>query len=126
MRTGVFLAVVTIFGGCFAKANLKDAAKMSNKAVIIKSEKYILADSINYDSIATFNENILKAYKKTILNISSANFKAGFVYKIIPNGIINPFSEVEVACLTQNEYFGKLGIKLCDKFFKNIEKEFKR
>ncbi|MEA3307773.1 MAG: hypothetical protein U9Q34_08315 [Elusimicrobiota bacterium] len=126
MRISILLIAFFIFGGCFSKANLKNAGETANEAVVLKSENYILADSVDYNSIADFNENILKAYKKTISNIDTADFQAGFVYKIIPKGIVNPFSKVEVACLVQNKYSGKFGIKLCNKFFKNIEKEFKR
>ena len=124
MRAGIFFIAVFIFGGCFNKANLNTAPEKGNEAVVAKSENYILANPTDYNEIADFNENVLKAYKQTISNTISEDFKTGFIYKIIPKGIVNPFSKVEVACLVQNKYSGKYAIKLCNKFFKNIEEEF--
>ncbi|MCK4936603.1 MAG: hypothetical protein KAR84_07100 [Elusimicrobiales bacterium] len=126
MRSVIFLVMVFIFGGCaFNKSNLKNAAIKGNEAVVAKSENYILSDPTDYNKIADFNEKILEAYKRTISNANSADVKTGFVYKIIPKGIVNPFSEVRVECMVQNKYSGKYGVKLCNKFFKNIEEEFK-
>ena len=124
MRASILFIAVFIFGGCFNKANLNTAPEKGNEAVAIKSENYILANPTDYNEIADFNEKVLKAYKQTISNTISEDFKTGFIYKIIPKGIVNPFSKVEVACLVQNKYSGKYAIKLCNKFFKNIEEEF--
>ena len=126
MRALIFFTIVIMFSGCvFNKTNLNKNAIKGNEAVVAKSENYILADPKDYNKIADFNEKILNAYKRTISNASSRDFKTGFVYKIIPKGIINPYSEVQVMCLVQNKYSGKFGLKLCNKFFKNIEEEFK-
>lgn len=125
MRLSSLLIIITIFGGCaFNKSNLNNTAIKGNEAVIAKSENYILANPTDYNKIADFNEKILAAYKRTIANTASGDFQAGFVYKIIPKGIVNPYSEVQVACLVQNKYSGKYGKKLCNKFFKSIEEEF--
>ena len=126
MRIGIFFIAVFIFGGCvFNKKNLNNSVVKGNSAIVAKSENYILADPKDYNKIADFNEKILKAYKRTISSAIFFDFKTGFVYKIIPKGIINPYSEVQVECLVQNKYSGKYGEKLCNKFFKNIEEEFK-
>jgi hypothetical protein len=125
MRIGIFLIVIFIFGGCFNKSNLNKNSIKGNEAIVAKSENYILADPTDYNKIADFNEKILKAYKRTISPGSYGDFQAGFVYKIVPKGIVNPFSEVQVECVVQNKYSGKYGEKLCNKFFKNIEEEFK-
>lgn len=125
MRACIFIIAVFVFGGCFNRTNLDKTAKKGNEAVMVKTENYILANPIDYNKIAEFNEKILGAYKETISIANTLDFKTGFVYKIIPKGIVNPFSKVEVACVVQYKYSGKYAIKLCNKFFKNIEEEFK-
>ncbi len=126
MRIGVILMAVAIFSGCFNRADLNEASVKKNEAIIAKSRNYILENPTDYSEIEGFNEKILEAYKRTISTTLWAKFRAGFVYKIIPKGVINPFSEIEVECLVRNKYSRRYGIKLCDKFFKNIEKEFKK
>ncbi|MBU2530881.1 MAG: hypothetical protein KKD35_07575 [Elusimicrobia bacterium] len=126
MKVCIFFIAVFIFGGCFNKANLTKAPGKGNEAIIVKSENYILAEPRDYNKIVEFNEKILNAYKQTILIADTSDFKTVFVYKIIPKGIVNPFSQVEVACLVQNKYSGKYALSLCNKFFKNIEEEFNK
>ncbi len=127
MRAGFFLIAVVILSGCVLnKSNLNADMAKENEAVIAKLESYILDNPGDYNRIATFNEAILNAYKTTISDTSSAAYKIGFVYKIIPKGAVNPFSEVDIACMVQKKYSKRRGAALCNKFFKNIEEEFKR
>lgn len=127
MRTGFFLIMIVILSGCVLnKSNLDSDRAKENEAVIAKLESYILDNPGDYNRIASFNETILKAYKTTISDTSSSAYKTGFVYKIIPKGAVNPFSEVDIACMVQKKYSKRRGASLCNKFFKNIEEEFKR
>ena len=127
MRVVVFFAIAMVFNGCVLnRSGLNADAAKENEAVVAKLESYILDDPKDYNRIAYFNEVILKAYKTTILDRRSSAYKIGFVYKIIPKGIVDPFSEVDIACMVQRKFSKRRGPALCGKFFENIEEEFKR
>ncbi|HOX22835.1 MAG TPA: hypothetical protein PLL10_05175, partial [Elusimicrobiales bacterium] len=114
MRLTVLAA--TIFGlclaGCSSSANLKKPDQ--TKAVEVMKLAVRMPSKATQDDFESFQHKVEQAYAATTSKYSGAA-EAGFVYSLSPAGAVNPFSAIEVSCISRETHAGK-SAKQCEKF----------
>jgi hypothetical protein len=101
------------------------AEEKALQAVITSSATFSLSKVPGQGEISRFYKALDSAHDKTVARFGGAeNLSEGFTYSVSPSGAVNPFSEVEVQCLTGGQSVSGQGRDLCRVFFEFIAKEY--
>jgi len=90
------------------------------KAVDVMKLIVRLHSTADQNDFAVFQTKVDKAYAAAVSGYSGAA-DAGFVYSLSPTGAANPFSAIEVSCITRETHAGKAEAQ-CEKFFELLKR----
>ncbi|MCX5783759.1 MAG: hypothetical protein NTW04_04910 [Elusimicrobia bacterium] len=108
MKKIIFISAVCIAAlyGCRAsnEARVQDERKISPDATIAtaaaqakpaESRMFALGKSADQDKLVQFQNYVDRCYQQ-----AAADGKAKFAYTLSPSGAVNPFSKIEIVCLS--------------------------